>query len=284
MRNKWEYEETYDFIEAIFNDSRLQEFKLRYFDPTQSTCANSREKGLIEGLMLKRSLCTIYLAQESDTMGKDSELAATLAQNKPVIAYVPQHDPTTYARQISGYPLGFFKKRLLMLLAEESFEEISDYERWNKLLLECEPSFKETIFAFLDALEKYRSRQPYELWEEKEEEFKRTYASFKKICEILSIGECYSFDRRAELLQLRHPLSMQVDMQSGIANGVLVVRKPEDCIELLYRILTNDLQFTLKNDPKGFIILEEDISKSPFRVIVKNKKLTNSFWNLFFKH
>jgi hypothetical protein len=77
---------------------------------------------------------------------------------------------------------------------------------------------------------------------------------------------------------------MQVDMQSGIANGVLVVRKPEDCIELLYRILTNDLQFTLKNDPKGFIILEEDISKSPFRVIVKNKKLTNSFWNLFFKH
>lgn len=284
MRNKWEYEETYGLIEDIFKDSRLQQFKLRYFDPTQSTCANSREKGLIEGLMLKRALCTIYLAQESDTMGKDSELAATLTQNKPVIAYVPKHDPIAYAKKIRGYPLTFFKKRLLILQAEDSFEEISDYDEWNKLLLDCDLSFKKTIFNFLDELEKYREKQPFELWAEKEEEFKINSLFFGKICDILAIVECYSFDRRAELLQLRHPLSMQIDMQSGVANGVLVVRNTKDCIELLYRILTNDLQFDIKNDPKGFIILEERISKSPFRVIVKNEKLTNSFWNLFFGH
>ncbi len=284
MRNKWEYEETYDLIENIFKDSRLQQFKLRYFDPTQSTCANSREKGLIEGLMLKRASCTIYLAQESDTMGKDSELAATLTQNKPVIAYVPEHDPIAYAKKIRSYPLNFFKKRLLILLAEDSFEEISDYDKWNKLLVDCDPSFKKTISNFLDELEKYREKQPFELWVEKEEDFKAKSLLFGKVCDILSIVECYSFDRRAELLQLRHPLSMQVDMQTGVANGVLVVRKTTDCIELLYRILTNELQFDIKNDPKGFIILEERISKSPFRVIVKNEKLTNSYWNLFFGH
>jgi hypothetical protein len=33
---------------------------------------------------------TIYCAQEGDTFGKDSELAATLCQGKPVIVYVPQ--------------------------------------------------------------------------------------------------------------------------------------------------------------------------------------------------
>ena len=39
--------------------------------------------------MLKRARCTLYLAQESDTLGEDSELASTLAQGKPVIAFVP---------------------------------------------------------------------------------------------------------------------------------------------------------------------------------------------------
>ena len=284
MRNKWEYEEAYDFIENIFKDLRLQEFKLRFFDPTQSTCNNSREKGLIEGLMLKRALCTIYLAQETDSMGKDSELAATLSQNKPVIAYVPRYDnPASYSKEIRDRPLSFFEKRLFILLAEESFEEISDYDHWNNLLIACDPNFNKTIFAFFKELDKYREKQQYELWEEKEKEFKDSCLLFDKICDILAIAECYSFDRRADLLQLRHPLSMQVDMQTGIANGVLVVRNAKDCSELLYRILTNELRFTIRNDPKGFIILEEEISKSPFRVIIKNEKLTNSFWNLFFK-
>ena len=46
-------------------------------------------EGLAEALMLRRAACTIYFAQENDTLGKDSELASTLAQGKPVIAFVP---------------------------------------------------------------------------------------------------------------------------------------------------------------------------------------------------
>ena len=63
---------------------------LRFFDPTQSYMSNRVNKGLVESLMLKRAKCTVYSVQDTDTLGKDSELAATLAQGKPVIAYVPE--------------------------------------------------------------------------------------------------------------------------------------------------------------------------------------------------
>ena len=38
--------------------------------------------------MLRRASVTIYMTQDIDTLGKDSELAATLAQGNIVIAYV----------------------------------------------------------------------------------------------------------------------------------------------------------------------------------------------------
>lgn len=284
MRHKWEFEETYEFIEEIFKSDHLKDFKLRYFDPTQSICKNPREKGLVEGLMLRRALCTIYLAQESDTMGKDSELAATLAQSKPVIAYVPKYDPEKYSQIIQGYPLNFFKKRLLILDAEDRFGEILRDLKWKNILLKCDPKFDTNISGFLDELEEYRSKQPYELFFEKENEFKKTSKYFEKICEILAIMECFSFQKRADLLIDRHPLSMQVDLQTGVANGVLVVRHAKDCAQLLYRILTNQMKFKIKRDPQGFVVLEEEITGSPFRVVIENEKLTNSFWNLFFSH
>jgi hypothetical protein len=104
MRNQWEYEETFDFTHKLFRHPSLKELKLRYFDPTQSKCAFTRDKGLLEGLMLKRAACTIYMAQELDTLGKDSELANTLAQGKPVIATFRRltrrnmRRPSTHAR------------------------------------------------------------------------------------------------------------------------------------------------------------------------------------------
>lgn len=285
MRNKWEFEETFDFIGKVFDDVRLKELNLRVFDPTQSKCGNPKDKGLIEGLMLKRALCAIYLAQESDTMGKDSELAATLAQSKPVIAYVPQYNPDEYAQKISDYPLDFFKKRLLILDAEEILDDPECVER----LKRCNPKFEKKIEKFLSKLDKYSRKQPFSLWIEKEKEFKQSYLDFGEVCKILATAECYNFDRRADLLK-RHPLSMQVDLQSGVANGVLVIRSLEKCAELLYRILTNQMKFTTKHivyedearrQQEGYTILEEDISGSPFRVVTDQERLTNSFWNLF---
>ena len=283
MRNEWEFEETFDFIRAVYRDRRLKRLKVRYFDPTQCKCRSPRDKGLVEGLMLNRAACTIYMAQESDTLGKDSELAATLAQGKPVIAYVPRHNPRAYARKISAYPLEFFKKRLLILDAEGHFED----PKCEKKLAEVDQDYDKTINSFLQGLEDHRQRQPFTLARELDEiEFKRPRREeFRKICGILAAAEVYAFDKRAELLQGRHPLSMQVNTASGVANGVLVVRSARQCANLLYNLLTNRLNLEIVKEGTyntgRFTVLREAISTSPFRVVTDNERLTNSFWNLF---
>ena len=284
MRHKWEFEETFDFIDNVFSKRYLGRLNLRYFDPTQSKCSNPRDKGLIEGLMLKRALCTIYMAQESDTMGKDSELAATLAQSTPVIAYVPRYeseaDIDAYSKKIEKYPLDFHKKRFLILRAEEVFDD----PECSRKLRAYDPSFEERIDAFLEKLDEYRGLQPFSLWFEKDDRDFKQNDLFSSICRILAVAESYNFERRAQLLKERHPLSMQVDLQSGVANGVLVVRNYKECSELLYKILTNSMEFIISHEGepgKGYTILKERISMSPFRVVTDYEKLTNSFWNLF---
>ena len=90
MRERHEFSAISRLTQQIFGHPGLADLRLRWFDPTQAYCRNRMDKGLAEALMLKRAQCTIYLAQEGDTLGKDSELASTLAQDKPVIAFVPE--------------------------------------------------------------------------------------------------------------------------------------------------------------------------------------------------
>ena len=94
MRKAWEFADLYDFISGLMNRPEIRDLNVRYFDPTQSYTGNRVDKGLVESLMLKRAKCTVYSVQDTDTLGKDSELAATLAQGKPVIAYVPAKSET----------------------------------------------------------------------------------------------------------------------------------------------------------------------------------------------
>lgn len=89
MREDEDFIAQHEFVRDVFASAHVKDLKLRYFDPTASYDPNRVKKGLIECLMLRRASITIYLAGAEDTMGKDSELAATLAQGKPVIVYVP---------------------------------------------------------------------------------------------------------------------------------------------------------------------------------------------------
>jgi len=89
MRNDEEYLDMYNFVNSTFNDENISTLNLRYFDPTLCFCESRIDKGIIECLLVRSSKVTIYCAQEGDTFGKDSELAATMAQGKPVIVYVP---------------------------------------------------------------------------------------------------------------------------------------------------------------------------------------------------
>ncbi len=92
MRTAPDYVSVNYFVTALFAHERIRPLKLRYFNPTQSWVDDRVAKGLVEALMLKRASVTNYMAQKSDTFGKDSEASVALGQGKPVIVYVPKFE------------------------------------------------------------------------------------------------------------------------------------------------------------------------------------------------
>ena len=209
-------------------NSLIKDLKIRYFDPTQSYCELNRDKGLIEGLMLKRAKCTIYMVQESDTFGKVSELASTLAQKKPVIAFIPDYNKEELCVKIKKYPLEYIKERIFIFKAENVFDDIEILNELDKDLYELNEIFDKYIKEY----EAYRLEQPFSLWIDKEEQFKTQNTNFKEICEILAIFAKKYWDKRANTLKHYHPLGMQIDLDSGVANGVLVVRRVDICVKI----------------------------------------------------
>jgi hypothetical protein len=183
MRDDADFLEQRKFIKEVFENPSVAPLKLRYFDPTLSYVDDRIRKGLIESLMLQRAAVTIYNAGAQDTMGKDSELAATLAQGKPVIVYV---------------------------------------------------------------------------------------------------AETQSLDRRAETFRVSHPLGLQIDHDTGVAHGIVVVRKPEDCATMLRAILIKDLDVAIRHEG-GNHLLEESRTGSVLRVVSDDPLLTHAFWT-YFRH
>jgi hypothetical protein len=89
-------------------------------------------------------------------------------------------------------------------------------------------------------------------------------------------------DRRAELFKYIHPLGLQVCNQTGVANGVVVVRTPQDCRYVIRGLLLHDLKVNLDKEGECFVLKEEK-TRSILRVAVSNPRLTNSFKNFYFK-
>lgn len=246
MREKHEFLQVSRISDKIFKDELLKSLNLRYFDPTQAYCEDRIDKGISEGLMLKRAICTIYMAQESDTLGKDSELATTLAQGKPVIAYIPEGNEQYVADLIEDLVRFQTNKNRKQIILSQLQIFDSKLAWTNPEVLEKD---EETLFGMLVAKVK-------------------TY-----------------YDKRAKTLSKDHPLGIQVILSNGVANGVLVVRTIKACVELLRDILANNLEFDLEKkyvDGIEYLLLVEKKSGCIFRVITSNKSLTRSFWNYYF--
>src|SRR5206468_5467523 len=75
MRTRQNFEDVARTCRSIFAREGLHRFCVRYFDPTMSIANSSEDKGLIECLMVKCSKVSLYLAGESDSYGKDAEIA-----------------------------------------------------------------------------------------------------------------------------------------------------------------------------------------------------------------
>lgn len=98
----------------------------------------------------------------------------------------------------------------------------------------------------------------------------------RKLLEIMT----KHYDKRATTLKDSHPLGVQVNLETGVANGVLVVRTIEKCINLVYSIMTNNLQLDLK-ETDHYTSLVEKTADCIFRVATNDQVLTNTFWNFY---
>ena len=273
MRKSWEFADLFDFISDLMNRKEIQELKVRGFDPTQSYTSNRVDKGLVEALMLKRAKCTVYSVQDTDTLGKDSELAATLAQGKPVIAYVPAKNEVDRARELLGEdPQAVLDRLRFVLNADERFMlDLSSDERTFVAEFRALPEFAQTaVFRSVperEALEGFRSQHGAEM---------------ERLCHLIAVSEKRIYDSRANTLKRFHPLGIQVNLATGVANGVMVVRSIDECAALLRSVLTDTMEFDLLEDASMWY-LRERISGSYFRVVTKNAKINNCFWNFYLR-
>jgi hypothetical protein len=194
MRTHEDYVAQHEFIKLVFDDPQVASLKLRYFDPTLSYVDDRISKGLVEMLMLQRAAVTIYNAGAEDTLGKDSELATTLAQGKTVIVYVP---------------------------SEPRIVTLDD-------------------------------------------------------------GRQIDLDKRADTFQVGHPLGLQINIRTGVANGIIVVRSPKQCARMLRKVILRELSFAILHQDGNFL-LEETETKSILRVVSDDPFLTHAFWT-YFRH
>jgi len=273
MRKQWEFEDLFDFVEGVMGNPELDGLRVRHFNPTQAFTDNRVNKGLVESLMLKRARCTVYSVQDTDTLGKDSELAATLAQGKTVIAYVPTTDVTERTKGLVQEDLSTIQDRLrFVLYADDRFAST------------VEPDDFAFVRDFRE-LERFENRRIWRSLPDPElvQELRVTHApSIERLCGIIAASEARIYDRRARTLRDSHPLAIQVNLATGVANGVLVVRSIEDCSRLLRSVLLNSMEFELiEHTGERMWYLKEKISACPFRVVSKDRKLTNCFWNFY---
>lgn len=254
MRERHEFFLVSGFMKQLFGHPEIRLLKLRWFDPTQAYCQDRIDKGLVEGLMVKRAKCTIYHVQESDTLGKDSELAATLAQGKPVIAYVPRLvDRDSFKRE--ALALGRF------LYADRPVEEVVKglLPRYHPGGAWTDPLVQDWVIG----------RRSFDL---------------DVAFDLLFDKAQAMYDQRARTLIESHPLGLQVNLDTGVANGVLVVRTVDKCAQLLRKILLNTLEFNIEEvniEGRLTLLLKERLSGCIFRVVTGDKLLTNSFWDFY---
>jgi hypothetical protein len=100
MRNRADFRSMADFCEEIFQDNRLDELNVRYFDPTMSAATHHEDKGLVECLMVKCTKALVLHAGTRDSFGKDAEASMALSLGKPVIIYCHEAERERFFKDV----------------------------------------------------------------------------------------------------------------------------------------------------------------------------------------
>jgi transcriptional regulator with XRE-family HTH domain len=302
MREKADFISVDNFVEALFKDPEIAHLHLRYFNPTQSWIEDRVAKGLVEALMLRRARLTVYMAQKTDTFGKDSEASVALGQGKPVIVYVPRlFDPSTGIDSeslMAMAPADLEKlNHTLQLDDEEGIDAQSQVTRiLSARLGRLAPADAARIFInhwadfdligelanlkadVRDEARKYLDRVV--AWTATDVRPEPTEPISRALFERL-VAVAVRFENRARTFREIHPLALQVILSTGVLNGIVVVRSALVCAKVMHRLLTNTIQTELLIDDNNYKLIEKT-TRSTLRVISKNRLLVNAFWTQYF--
>lgn len=282
MREALHFTTNNAFVNNLFSDRQLGNWKLRYFDPTLSYLPDRVQKGLLESLMIKRARVTIYNAQENDTFGKDSEAAVALAQGKDVIVYVTRlfNDNEKFKKLYKNIDLATTVKdaeKLVLKFHEMKLIDGEEKAIWMQpgmskgdiIELYCKKYLSEMLKDMdTDLIDGELMKYGYKTEEKKEEKVN------------LTIRHISNLEKRALTFKDVHPLSFQVSAISGVSRGVIVTRTVEDTAYILRGLLLGNLEYEMFDDNFNTLLYEKRTS-SPIRVVTKEPTLTTAFWSEF---
>lgn len=304
MRSDADYVSVNYFVKELFNHEKIRKLKLRYFNPTQSWVDDRIAKGLVEALMLRRANFTIYMAQKSDTFGKDSEASVALGQGKPVIIYVPKINIDGVIDTEAVFKLE--RPQLLKMALEENVidkEEVDDTvdeialfgrllsskleglddQVINALVAEVWADFD--LYGETDRLKDDEEKAKYRRWLDQaiKNQHPLSLPEFRtEIIKIL-VATAINFEKRAHMFREIHPLALQVILSSGVLNGIIVVRSINECAEILSALIRNKLDLEIIKDENNYRLVEKTTG-STIRVISRHQLLQNAFEAYYSKY
>ena len=302
MRERADFISVNRFVESLFLNQEVAHLHLRYFNPTLSWVSDRVAKGLVEALMLKRARLAVYMAQKTDTFGKDSEASVCLGQGKPVIVFVPKLSDERAAIDSEGLmsmtdtelgelrsslelpvddeatdrqvEVGRVLRRQLNQLGDEDLARVvrdhwADFDLFSEVR-EIPERLRDSVRRYLDEVAEESSSSPPPV-----------PSSLRSALVDRLVNVALLYERRARTFREIHPLALQVILSSGVLNGILVVRSAESCARVMNRIVRNTLETELIVDEANYRLVEKT-TRSTLRVISRHKMLTNAFWTQFF--
>lgn len=91
-----------------------------------------------------------------------------------------------------------------------------------------------------------------------------------------------NLDKRAKMFKIDHPLGLQIDVRTGVAHGLIVVRSTDECAQMLRKVILNQLELEILHEGGNFKLREKQTG-SILRVVTDDPYLTHAFWTYFHK-
>lgn len=297
MRSDADFVSVNSFCNELFGHATIEPLRLRHFNPTQSWIEDRVAKGLVEALMLRRSSITLYMAQKSDTFGKDSEASVALGQGKPVVVYVPR---LHIADLLDTATLGAKSRADLQeLVAREGGDEDREPDETMdaqsllarlvtiRLGAASDSTLTGAVRAHWADFDLYGEtgripepeRAAYRSWLDavirRGQDEGPSEAVRGHFVGIL-VATAVAFERRARTFREQHPLALQVILSTGVLNGILVTRSVDSCATLLRSLVRNEIEFDLDIDDDNYRLVEKT-TRSTMRVISRHNLIANAF-------